>query len=207
MRSTITRYCLNHCSNGGSVLITVWTKNTYRVRIWEKIDRVLKAPHCFHVNKKHIWNYDACYFCHSYIKYFMAGTFHACAFPYLNDACVEFRSVERWERMGQNYVCGLQKFRIYLLRLETIETFQNATLTVTATAKGPRRLWRHRIVCIWNASNRRPNHKGKHMTVTAADNRTPFTVNGCATFHQTFREYGIDLLYFNKQLWKNTTHL
>ena len=43
------------------------------------------------------------------------------------------------------------------------------------------------------------------MTVSAADNRTRFTVSGYAKFHQIFRENDIDLLYFNKQLSKCIT--
>ena len=88
-----------------------------------------------------------------------------------------------------------------------IETFRNVTLTVTVTVRGARRLWRHRIVCIWNAPNRRPNRNCQHMTVSAADNRTRFTVSGHAKFHKIFRENDIDLLYFNKQLSKCITHL
>ena len=64
--------------------------------------------------------------------------------------------------------------------------------TVTVTVRGARRLWRHQIVCIWNA----PNRKCRHMTVSTADNRTRFTVSGYAKFHQIFRENGIDFLYF-----------
>ena len=88
---------------------------------------------------------------------------------------------------------------------EILETFRNATLTVTV--RGARRLWRHRIVCIWNAPNRRPNRNCQHMTVSDADNRTRFTVSGYAKFHQIFREHDIDLLYFNKLLSKCITHL
>ena len=90
---------------------------------------------------------------------------------------------------------------------QIIETFRNATLTVTVTVRGARRLWRHRIVCIWNAPNRRPNRKCQHMTVSGADNRMRFTVSGYAKFHQIFRENDIDLFYFNKQLSKFITHL
>ena len=87
-----------------------------------------------------------------------------------------------------------------------IETFRNATLTVTVTVRGARRLWRHQIVCIWKAPNRRPNRKCQQMTVSAADNRTRFTDSGYAKFHQIFRENDVDLLYFNKQLSKCITH-
>ena len=87
-----------------------------------------------------------------------------------------------------------------------LETFRNATLTVTVTVRRARRLWRHRIVCIWNAPNRRPNRKCQHMTVSGADNRMRFTVSGYAKFHQIFRENDIDLFYFNKQLSKFITH-
>ena len=51
-----------------------------------------------------------------------------------------------------------------------LETFRNATLTVTGTFSGARRLWRHRSMRIWNAHYRRPNRKCHHMTVCAADN-------------------------------------
>ena len=88
------------------------------------------------------------------------------------------------------------------IRVLKLETFRNVTLTVTVTVRGARLLWRHRIVCIWNAPNRRPNRKCQHMTVSAADNRMRFTVSGYAKFHQIFRENDIDLLYFNKQLSK-----
>ena len=90
---------------------------------------------------------------------------------------------------------------------DILETFRNVTLTVTVTVRGVRRLWRHRIVCIWNAPIRRPNRKCQHMTVSAADNRTRFTVSGHAKFHPIFRENDIDLLYFNKQFSKCITHL
>ena len=66
-----------------------------------------------------------------------------------------------------------------------LETFRNATLTVTVTVRGARRLWRHRIVCIWNAPNRRTNRKCQHMTVSTADNRTWFTV-GMTSFTRYF---------------------
>ena len=110
-----------------------------------------------------------------------------------------------WQLSSHKYV------HIYLcvLRCLLLETFRNATLTVTVTVtvRDARRLWRHRIVCIWNAPNRRPNRKCQHMTVSAADNRTWFTVSGYAKFHQIFPENDIDLLYFNKQLSKCITHL
>ena len=55
-----------------------------------------------------------------------------------------------------------------------LETFLKAIITVTVTARGARKLWRHRFVSIWNALNRQPNRKCQHMTVCAADNHMRF---------------------------------
>ena len=81
---------------------------------------------------------------------------------------------------------------------DLIKTFRNATLTVTVTVtvtvRGARRLWRHRIVCIWNAPNQWPNRKCQHLTVNAADNRMRFTFSGYSKFHKIFRENDIVLL-------------
>ena len=78
-----------------------------------------------------------------------------------------------------------------------LETFRNATLTVTVTVRSARRQWRHQILCIWNAPNRRSNRKCHHMTVSAAANRRRFTVSRHAKFQLIFHENGIDLLFFN----------
>ena len=86
--------------------------------------------------------------------------------------------------------------RLDLLCCGLIETFRNATLALTVTVRGARRLWRLGIVCIWNAPNRRPNRKCHHMKVSGADNRTRFTVSGYAKFHQIFR--GKDITWLNK---------
>ena len=85
------------------------------------------------------------------------------------------------------YMCAFICIVIQTVSLIRIETFRNAILTGctgtgTVTVRGVRRLWRHRIVCIWNAPNRWPNRKCQHMTMTvsAADNRTRFTISGYA---------------------------
>ena len=85
----------------------------------------------------------------------------------------------------------------HILLSVSLETFWNATVTVTD--RGVRRLWRHRLVCIWNAPNPRPNRKCQHMMVNAADNRMRFTVSGYAKFQWIFHENDIHLLYSNKQ--------
>ena len=153
----------------------------------------VRIPHLNDDHRGRSESHFACY-SHCYVTRRPLATGNCClTMPSSRDAVLVTRYLEPFISKCLNAI-------------KILETFRNATLTVTVTVRGTRRLWRHRIVCIWNAPNRRPNRKCQHMTVSATDNRTRFTVSGYAKFHQIFRENDIDLLYFNKQLSNCITH-